>query len=143
MSFSSTADVPALRHSVFVCANTAVCSTTAQKSFSLQSKHLKLSQNTNNTTKDKQAKVFTYCASFCWNVRRKRPLLANLRCWEVRDSGYAMSLGLAAKRGVNNTDLLWDGPCCCLVTNILGREPGKHVPPPQETRRSLVTAAGV
>lgn len=41
-----------------------------------------------------------------------------------------------AKKGVNNTELLWDGPSCCLVTNILGREPGKHVPPPQETRHS-------
>lgn len=44
--------------------------------------------------------------------------------------------GKHAKRGVNNTQLLWDGPRCCLVTNILGREPGKHVPPPQETRHS-------
>lgn len=41
-----------------------------------------------------------------------------------------------ANRGVNSTDLLWDGPSCCLVTNILGREPGKHVPPLQETRHS-------
>lgn len=41
-----------------------------------------------------------------------------------------------AKGGVTRVGVKWDGPGCCLVTNILGREMGKQVLPPQEIGRS-------